>query len=502
MKQFFKNLLKVFFACLLLLAVMVFIGVMLPAKTFKQKDEQITHLFIKGCNIVDVINGTIISNTNVLVTHGKIIAIDTLLPLLTPNVKTVDGRGKYLMPSLWDMHIHTLSLSPQLHFPLLIANGVTGIRDLGDGDSWISSLDDSTERDKAIWAKLKKDDGLLVPKIPEATSYHVEELEDFNQTNYKLKVVELIATLKARGEPFVKVQLENATIPGYIFYELQQEAKRQGIPILGHLSGNLDVNRVLENGFKSIEHAWALIPHCVQQKKPFDKDIDQKSYDLNHQDTGVTRQVLEKIAAAGTYYVPTHVTSNRKEFLAFDSHFNRDSNTAYTEYVQLGLWKLVNWLHTKGYDKKTDLPILKSYYQRGLQITKLAHTSGVKLLAGTDALDRNVFYGISLHKELEEMVSAGLTNAEALQTATSNAAQYYGLSGSYGSIEIGKTADFILLNKNPLENIAHTRTIEGVFYDERWYSKDDLEQMKNFVKTQARSFGVSCKFIWNMIKRD
>ncbi|WP_276390725.1 amidohydrolase family protein [Eudoraea chungangensis] len=137
-----------------------------------------------------------------------------------------------------------------------------------------------------------------------------------------------------------------------------------------------------------------------------------------------------------------------------------------------------------------------------LEITELAQQNGVKVLAGTDALDRNVYYGISIHEELQEMVKAGLSNAEALKTATLYPVEYYNINNDYGSIEAGKIADFIMLDKDPLVNIEHTQTIRRVHYNGRLYNSADLEQMKLFVKNQAKSFGITCKFIWNMIKRN
>ena len=502
MKSFFKKTIKIILIILLALGLILFIGVVLPKETYKQKNEQVANLLIKQCNIVDVINGEIISNRDILVQNGKIISIDGNISTIPQNAKVFDAKGQYLIPSLWDMHLHTLSLSPQLHFPLLIANGVTGVRDMGDGDSWISDIDDNSTRDKMIWQNQSQEQNLLVPKIIQATSYHLEELEDIDKKNYKQKVAELISKLKARGEPFVKVQLEDSELPEYVFYELQHQAKSQGIPILGHISPNLDMNLVFNNGFKSIEHAWALIPHCINQKKNFKKDIDRQTFELNNQNATITNKVLLQMVNKGVYYVPTHVSSNRKEYLAFEPNINNNPNNVYTENVQLFFWKLINWIHTKGYDKNADQPVLKAYYERGLKLTKLAQKNGVRILAGSDALDRNVYYGISIHDELKEMVKAGLTNAEALRTATCNPAKYYELTQDYGSIEVGKKADFIFLSKNPLENIENTQTINAVFYNNRLYNKEDLDQMKSFVKKQAKSFGISCKFIWNMIKRN
>jgi Amidohydrolase family len=496
-----KKVVKICFGIFLGLVLVLFFGVWLPDETYLQKEDEVTNLLITNCNIVDVRNGSIIPNCNVLVQNGKIISIDSVTSLNAKNVKEIDANGKYLIPSLWDMHLHTLSLSPQLHFPLLIANGVTGVRDMGDGDSWISDIDDVSERDKTVWERQSKEENLLIPKIIEATSYHVEELENTDTINFKEKIAELVSKLKARGEPFVKVQLGEMELPDYLFYELQHQARNQNIPVLGHLSPNLDVNQVMDNGFRSIEHAWALIPHFVKVKKDFRKDIEQKLYWLKNQDSLVTQQVLAKISSRDVYYVPTHVTSNKKEYLAFEPDYNHNINNVYTERVQLSLWKLLRWLHIKGYNQETDMRVLQEFYYRGLEVTRLAHKNGVKILAGTDALDRNVYYGISLHDELGEMVKAGLSNAEALKTATYNAAEYFSLTDEYGSIEVGKRADFVLLKQNPLEKIEHTKTIFGVYYNARWYAEEDIEAMKDFVRDQARSFRVSCKFIWNLVKQ-
>lgn len=497
-----KKAFKISCVSLIILSLVISIGVLLPLKTFKEKQGKIHNLLITNCNIVDVINGKIILNKQVFVQKGKIIAIETRIINVPKNTKKVDANYQYLMPSLWDMHVHTLSLSPQLHFPLLIANGVTGIRDMGDGDSWISDIDDNTTRDRIIWKKEVANNNLLMPKIFESTSYHIEELDGINKNNYKQIATEIISKLKFRGESFAKVQLENAKIPNYIFYELQKQAKKQKLPILGHLSPSLGIGQVLENEFKSIEHAWALIPHFVKNKKKQEKDIAQKKYDIQNQDSTLINKILANMATKGVYYVPTHITSNRKEYLAFEPTFSKNINNQYVENVQLALWNIFNWLHIKSYDKTEDLPILKAYYQQGLQTTNLAQKKGIKILAGTDALDRNVYYVISLHDELIEMVKAGLTNAEALKTATYNAVEYHKKTNDYGSIAVEKKADFILLNKNPLEKIENTKTINAVFYNNCWYYQNDLLEMKKFSKTQAKSFGISCKFIWNMIKQN
>jgi imidazolonepropionase-like amidohydrolase len=501
MKRLFTFLIILLLSVSLVAAILIGIGVAMPNEPYKAHQSSLGDVIITNCTIVDIQNNRIEANRQITVKGGIITAIDSMnISLARTGFEVIDAKGEFVMPSLWDMHVHTLSLSPQLHFPLLIANGVTHIRDMGDGDSWSSDIDNRCIRDKARWEKLAKKKNMLMPHIMEATSFHVEEVDGVNASNIAPKAKELVEKLKARKEPFVKVQLEKSDCPPEFFYEVQKCAKQVNIPVLGHLPPDVNIHTVCQNGFKSVEHAWALIPHCVKTKKLDGKDIKRKTYQLAHQDSTVAQEVFASMKRHGVYYVPTHVTSNRKEYLAFESGFNENPNNKYVEPIQLWLWKAVNWIHTSGYDATKDAPVLKQYYDRGLEITNLAHKHGVKILAGSDAIDRNVYYGISLHEELQELVKAGLTNAEALQTATSNPAEYYGLSHEYGSIAVGKKSSFVLLRNNPLEDIRNTQSISMVFCDDKHYNTNELEKMKEYVMQQAKSYGMSCKFLWNILK--
>jgi hypothetical protein len=492
MKKLFLKLLTFLFYTIILLIIFFIVGINLPIENFEQKSAKVSKLYLKNAKIIDIKNAKIIDNQSITIDNGRIIKIDSTDESPT-GFQVIDIKNKYVMPTLWDMHVHTLSLSPQLHFPLMIANGVTNIRDMGDGDSWISGLEEPFKKDKLIWEEKATKEELLMPKIWESCSYHVEELEDISPKD-------LVSQLKARNEPFIKLQLEDSGLSAKTFYELQNEAKKQQINILGHLSYNVNIDTVLQNSYRSIEHAWALIPHFVKQKKRFEKDLETKEYELKNQDLALTNSVLQKIAAANTFYCPTNITSNRKEALAFDRNFLDNPHNQYIERVQLKFWGLWASIHTSGYDKPEQQVILKNYYQKGLEITGLAHKNGVKILAGTDALDRYVYHGFSLHDELIELTKAGLSNAEALKTATVTPAEYYQVTADYGSVEVGKVADLLILEKNPLEDISHTKSIDAVYFNQKFYKKQDLESMKNYVREQAKSFSISCKFLWNMLK--
>lgn len=496
----FKYMGIFFFTILFLFIVTLTIGVNLPIKNYENKVQKLPKLLIKNCNIIDTKNGVTLLNQNIYIENGIIAAIDTNLVSQPNNYQVVDGRNKFIMPTLWDMHVHTLSLSPYLHFPLLIANGVTGIRDMGDGDSWISDINEPLKKDKNTWEELVLKENLLMPNIWESCSYHVEEIENINKGENSETVKALVSQLKARGEPFIKLQLEDSELPENVFYEIQKQANLQQIKVLGHLSYNVDIGKVLKNGYPTIEHAWALIPHFVEQKKRFEKDLDTKKYELSNQDFLLTQSVLRQIKENSTFYVPTHVASNRKEIMVFDAKYTQNHNNMYIEGTQIWFWSLWASLHTSGYDKPEQQLILREYYERGLTVTKLAQDTGVKIMAGTDALDRYVYHGFSLHDELQEMVKAGLSNAEALRTATINPAEYYRKSNLWGSIEVGKKADLIMLSGNPLENIANTTMVESIYFNQKLYTTNDLEAMKTYVHEQANSFRISCRFIWNIVK--
>lgn len=501
MRKVFFRIIKGLVAFFVLCFIIIFFGVVLPKQYYRSNGKLLTHFILQNCHVVDIVNNTIHYNRSITIREGIIYAIDSMTTAaVSDTIQIIDTKGSYMMPSLWDMHVHTIGLSPQLHFPLLIANGVTHIRDMGDGDSWKSDINDMRIRDKTKWEQMEKKQALLMPTIMEATSFHLEEVRGMTKEQVNFNAQNIVEQLRLRKEPFIKVQLKEGDYPIPFFYALQKQAKQKGIGVLGHLPADVDLDSVFRLGFKSVEHAWAFIPHFVTKKQLTGSDISRKAHDLQLYDSVRANDLLALMAKNHIYYVPTHISSNRKEYLGFTSGFNQNPNNQYVETVQLMFWKLLNRLHTLGYDRKTDLPVLKKYYERGLSITQMAHRNGVKILAGTDALDRHVYYGISLHEELAELVKGGLSNAEALKAATLNAADYYGLSSQYGSIDIGKKASFIVLKRNPLENIRYSRDIQMVFFNNKLYDQTEIHRMKQYTIDQAKSYRVSCRFIWNMIK--
>ncbi|MCA6364344.1 MAG: amidohydrolase family protein [Bacteroidetes bacterium] len=500
-----KKILKIIGRVILLLIgvvlVVFIIGVNLPLDTYSQKKEAVPDFVLVNCRIADFMQDTVVGQAYIEVKNGRIVRIgnmqDSLLPV---NKVTIDAKGSFVLPGLWDMHVHTLSLSPQLHFPLLIANGVTGVRDMGDGESWISDIDTHEKKDADKWKLQMQKENLLVPRIQESCSFHVEGLDDIEGASLKTKANYLVTKLKGRGEPFIKLQMEGDEFSPEAFMQVLEEAKRLQMPVLGHLPETADIQTTLKTGFKSVEHAWAFIPHFSSIKSTDEHELIRQECYLRNQSAQIEDTVLSLMAENNVWYVPTHVTSNKKEAFAFDTAFVNRAENKYIEGTQLWIWETWAGLHTSGVETEAQKATLMKYYKRGLEITGEAHRKGVKILAGTDALDRYVYHGFSLHDELEELVKAGLTPAEAIQTATINPASYFGITKDYGTIETGKVADFILVSENPLTKVGNTRKINAVYYNQRYYQQAELNAMKAYSENQANSFGVTCKFIWNMLK--
>jgi imidazolonepropionase-like amidohydrolase len=232
---------------------------------------------------------------------------------------------------------------------------------------------------------------------------------------------------------------------------------------------------------------------------PFDGRNRSKDALLDRADTARRNAVLDAMASHGTAYVPTHVASSGQDWLLLSGNYRQDERVKYVPLPQRLLWRGYAAVTLAGTDDADRAPLERTY-RASHELTKRAAMRGVAVMAGSDAIDAYIAHGFGLHDELNELVLAGLSPAEALRAATWTPARHFGLERDLGTIETGKLADLLLLANNPLEDIANAHNIDTVISNGKLYRRKDLDAMLAFTASQASSYSVASKFLWAMLK--
>ncbi|MFY7865993.1 amidohydrolase family protein [Roseateles sp.] len=446
-------------------------------------------LVFTNVSIVDLRDeaGHIIPKQWVVIVNGRIASLGAEGSHPLPADATViDATGKYLMAGLWDAHIHTLRLSPQLHLPLLLAQGVTSVRDMGNTCSW--SSDPGCRSPIPQWRERIEGGHMVGPRLLQSSSFHLEEIPlepGALQTR--------IAALKLAGEPFLKLQLDGQTSTAD-FARVLAVAQAQGLPVAGHLPHALDLLQLPHQAISSIEHDWSLLPQCADDRPHFDGRNRSKAALLAGLNPQRCEAVLARLAEQGSLYVPTHIASTGQDARLAQGGDPEVAALAdrYVPEPQRWLWAL---MRLAGKASPQEQAMLTQVHLAALKLTQQAHAAGVVVLAGTDALDADVLHGFSLHTELQHLVAAGLTPAQALAAATWRPAQAFGVGSQLGTVEVGKLADLLLLQANPLADIRNTRQIEAVVADGRIYGAQERAAAMAFVADQAQRWRVMSRFV-------
>jgi len=387
------------------------------------------------------------------------------------HATVVDGRGKYLIPGLWDMHVHTvfgdwLPRDERVVLPLFVANGVTGVRDMG-GDLdvlkiWRANIAAGTLLGPRMMIAGPMLDG-PVPRFP--SSAPVANAADGRR---------VVDELKAQGVDFIKIQ---SLIPRDGYFAAADEAKKVGLTFVGHVPDAVRAAEASNLGQKSIEHFTGIFEGCSSIEDQLLKGPKSLGRNVSSYDAARAGALIALMAKNQTWQVPTLVWE-RGQWLVDDIDLSHDPLTKYAPPA----WKDRTWpmfVHDILQDMDTDpLPVRKKFVQMELEMTLAMFRAGVPFMAGTDtAAGVHVFPGFSLHDELALFVRAGLTPMQALQTATLNPARFMDRLADLGTVEKGKLADLVLLDANPLDDIANTRKIRAVVLAGRYLDRPALDRM-------------------------
>ena len=464
--------------------------IVLPASDAPLPDPADSRI-ITNVRIVEVASGTVSAPSSVLIRRGIIAAIGP--DVQAGQLPQVDGTGAYLAPAFWDMHAHTFQVSPQLHLPLWVANGVTNLRDMMDCPERRDSLIACVE-DKRRWNAEIAGGRLAAPRIVEVASYYLE-----SPNILPPEAVSRVRSYRAMGVDAIKVYNR---LSREAYLAAAGEARSQGLRLVGHLPKAVPLEEGIEAGQASFEHAHLLPRHCWGRNAEWlsgaldalAPTVVAEAIVSGH-DAERCQIAIAAMARAKAWYVPTHVT-REEDARSGDRAFTEDHRLAYLDPLSRWAWEDDLEGTRQRYPGSRGQRALGAYFDHGLRLTAKAHENGVGILVGTDT----VIGGFRFHDEMAHLVRAGLTPEEALRAATLDAARYAGEEQTSGSVEVGKRADLVLLDANPLDNIANTRRIRAVVQGGRLYDRQRLDGLLAFVRAQANAPHNWAKMIWGLAR--
>jgi imidazolonepropionase-like amidohydrolase len=392
----------------------------------------------------------------------------------------VNGTGKFLIPGLWDMHVHMVfgdwfPHGKEITLPLFIANGITGVRDMGGElevlQQWRQEIAAGTLTGPRMVISGPMLDGPQ-PRFP--SSIAIKTPEDGRRA---------VEELKRRGADFIKLQ---SLIPRDAVFAIADEARKQAIPFVGHVPDAVRASEASNAGQKSFEHLIGIFEGSSPLEDEFIKGSKTESKLLSTYDPARAATLFRVLAKNQTWQCPTLVWERGGNLIEL-SDFSHDSRAKYVP----AYWKDVTWKRlTQRVEQEfnsDDLGTRKHFVDKELEVVNAMHRAGVPFLAGTDTpAGVYIFPGFSLHEELERFGAAGFTPMEALQTATLNPAKFLGRENDLGSIEKGKLADLVLLDANPLDDIRNAQKIAGVVVNGRYFSRRELDRMLAGVEEAAQ----------------
>ncbi len=433
-------------------------------------------LALRDVTVVDLMDGSLNANQTVLITGDRITTLGPKGEVDVPNeTEVVDAAGGYLIPGLWDMHVH-ITDATELALPVLLANGITGVRDAGGDLILLRRLEHERATGKRI-----------APRLVTPGPY----VDSDKGIPYRF-VVETAAdgraaadSLDRDGVDFIKI---HNGVPREAYFALVARARELGLPVVGHIPLEVAPEEAARAGQAGVEHFVSLFEGTLRERFASDSEGLLRQYVESELDT-----LMALFRENGVWFTPTLYTYwIRAERGALAAH--PDPRLRYVAPSLKAQWDA--WYPVREQDSIPEVEAArKRFFQIGLDVVRIAHEAAVPLLAGTDLAARDVLPGFHIHDELAALVEAGLTPHQALQTATWNPARFLGRTSELGTIDVGKLADLVLLDANPLEDISNTHRIRAVVINGRHLDRTALDEMlaqvENTIQQQPSSGGIT-----------
>ena len=449
----------------------------------------------KNATVVNTRDGSLQSGVTVVVDGGKIQTITTRFVNPIATAVAIDATGKFVVPGYLDMHTHALGslAKPPGDFPVLLANGVTGVREASGSPALIAAA--RAQNANVIAGTADAPEILMLPSAIAAGPASPATAA---------AGVQFVKDRKAEGADFIKVA--SGTRDGVL--AMLAEVKNQGYPafhVAGHLVPTVTPLESTNAGWHSIEHlgaGWGLLIGCSTDEDnirtaslanpapPGADVVNPRLYDGNNNAQYYQRIIdtysetkcvdLLKAFVKNDTWQPVTLIRLRTSDYGDDPAYANDPNLIYVDKTRKALWAARNVSYATTVTPAARAT-LQSFYQLRLKVAKLMQQNGVKILAGSDLGGGWVIPGFGLHQEFRELAIAGLTPLQILQSTTINGAQFVGREATMGTVEVGKNADLVLLDANPLADVANLSKISHVVLRGKVYTRATLDKIKTDV---------------------
>ncbi len=430
-------------------------------------------LLLTGANVVDVENDTILMGLSVGILNDTIRFVKELAPGELPRSKKVlELKGQYLMPGLWDNHVHFRggdSLVPENKdlLKLFLAYGITTVRDAG-GDinssvlKWRKQIREGTLAGPRIFTSGPKLDG---PEPAWPGSISIDTYDD---------VVKALDSLQSLDVDFVKFY--DGSLKAELFYAAIEEAEKRGLRTTGHVPMSASIGKAAKLGLDGSEHMYYVLKSC----SPLADSLT--ALDLGYRmipeiertyDPEVALRLFNELSKEGLFITPTlFISKTLSEIL--DTDHEQDSLRKFIgQGIQATYQRRIDAAR-KARERGSDMR--SKVLSRGMEMIRPMHDSGMPVLAGSDcgAFNSFVYPGESLHGELSMLEQSGLSPAEALKASVINGPAFFGVQDYYGSVASGKVGDLIVLKQNPLSSTKNLQTMSWLIRQSSAFSRSEL----------------------------
>jgi imidazolonepropionase-like amidohydrolase len=446
-------------------------------------------LAITHVTVIDVTGAPPQPDSTVVIADSRIMAVGPSSSLHIPGgTRVIDASGKFLIPGLADMHVHLTGAgepigSREFILPLLIANGITTVRDMGGSVVLLKQLRQEIASGERIGPQIF----LTGPYLDGDPPYFQPSIVVRNTQD----AIAAVQQLKSDGVDFIKVQ---SRLQPAAYFAIADASRHTGIRYVGHVPDAISARTASAAGQSSIEHLTGVLLACSTRENELRRrqlaapspygSVNQSlerlriwQQDLldSHSDERAA-QLFQTFVANHTWQVPTFPLLVHLAFLTPETDLANDSRMKYVPAGVRRIWD-AGRRESLANQGTAEFQMRRELVKRSLSTFKQMYVAGVPAMAGTDTTAPNVFPGFGLQEDLNYFVQAGLKPLEALQAATVKPAEFLGRAAEQGTITPGKRADLVLLNANPLDDIRNAQKIDAVIVNGKLLNRGDLDAL-------------------------